>query len=81
MKASIAVLPALLMLLVGCSPTVEVQKDESVNFSKYRTYSWVETHISQTTEEKRAVEFADISVRNAANRARAAEGLRFVIWL
>ena len=78
MKASIAVLPALLMLLVGCSPTVEVQKDESVNFSKYRTYSWVETHISQTREEKRAVEFADISVRNAANRALASYGWKEV---
>ena len=78
MKASIAVLSALLLLLVGCSPVVEVQKDESVNFSKYRTYSWVETHISETREEKRALEFADISVRNAANRALASYGWKEV---
>jgi hypothetical protein len=74
MKVYVNAFAVLLLLLVGCSPVVEVQKDESVSFSKYKTYAWVETRISETQEEKRAVAFADISVRNAANRALAAYG-------
>jgi hypothetical protein len=57
---------------------VEIQKDESVNFSKFQTYSWIETHVSESQEEKRAMAFADISVRNAANRALASYGWREV---
>jgi Domain of unknown function (DUF4136) len=30
-------------VMIGCGPTAHVQKDETVNFSDYKTYAWSET--------------------------------------
>ncbi|HEU4470773.1 MAG TPA: DUF4136 domain-containing protein [Flavisolibacter sp.] len=50
------------LLLAGCASVAHVEKDETVNFSKYQTYAWVETsekkndssqaHITDLTERK-----------------------------
>lgn len=55
------------LIMPGCSPTVNVQKDNSVNLSNYKTYMWVNTRGSITDSTARPVSYADIPVRNAAN--------------
>lgn len=58
---------ALLLVSLGCSSPAYVQKDESVNLSEYKTYAWVNTKASETDESARAIEYADISMRNSVN--------------
>jgi hypothetical protein len=58
----------LVAFVIGsCSTPVHVEKDDSVNFSKYKTYMWVDTHSSQNDNAKRPAAYGDITVRNAAN--------------
>jgi hypothetical protein len=61
--------------IISCSPTVHVQKDDSVNLGKYKTYSWVDTRYNENDNTKRPASYADIPVRNAAN-----EELRRLGW-
>lgn len=61
---------AVLMVAVSiaaCSTPVNVEKDNSVDLSNYRTYMWVDTRYSQNDNSQRPVSYGDISVRNAAN--------------
>jgi hypothetical protein len=44
-----------------------VQKDDSVNWSNYHTYSWVDTRANENDNSTKAGGYADISVRNAVN--------------
>jgi len=61
--------------ILSCSPTVHVQKDDSVNLGKYKTYTWVDTRYNENDNTKRPASYADIPVRNAAN-----EELRRLGW-
>ncbi|HSU27606.1 MAG TPA: DUF4136 domain-containing protein [Chitinophagaceae bacterium] len=69
MKKMKIVLAALFMggILLSCSSPVYVQKDDTVNFSNYKTYMWVETRASETDQTARPVSYADPSVKNAVN--------------
>lgn len=55
------------LALAACATPVHVEKDNSVNFSKYKTYMWVDTRYSETDDTKRPPAYGDITVRNAAN--------------
>lgn len=39
-------------VMIGCGPTAHVQKDETVNFSDYKTYAWSETGASKDAGSK-----------------------------
>ncbi|MEP6673535.1 MAG: DUF4136 domain-containing protein [Ferruginibacter sp.] len=68
MKESKYILPLIVVaLLSSCSATVNVQKDDNVNLNKYHTYMWVDTKSGENDNTARAVSYADIPVRNAAN--------------
>lgn len=60
-----AALPA--FLVISCSNPVYVQKDETTDFSRYKTYMWVDTRASEKDESARATAYADISIHNAVN--------------
>lgn len=53
--------------IASCATPVHVEKDDSVNFSKYKTYMWVDTRYNQNDNAARPPAYGDISVRNAAN--------------
>lgn len=53
--------------IAACSPTVHVEKDNAVNFEKYKTYMWVDTRYNENDNATRPAAYGDISVRNAAN--------------
>jgi hypothetical protein len=67
-----------LIILVGCSPTVHVQQDTDANLSNYHTYSWVDTRSNENDNSTRAMAYADIGVRNAANEELRRAGWREV---
>ena len=54
-------------VIASCSTPVHVEKDDSVNFNKYKTYMWVDTRYNQNDNATRPAAYGDISVRNAAN--------------
>jgi outer membrane murein-binding lipoprotein Lpp len=66
------------LVIAGCSAPVHVQKDDNVNLSSYKTYSWVDTRYSENDNSKRPPAYADISVRNAANAELQKAGWREV---
>ena len=55
------------LTMAACATPVHVEKDDSVNFSKYKTYMWVDTRYNQNDNAPRPQAYGDISVRNAAN--------------
>ena len=63
------------LLLTSCASVAHVEKDETVNFSDYKTFAWVET-----TEEKEqhTSDLVDRNVINAVNTELAKEGWRQV---
>lgn len=58
---------AVCILGAGCSSPVYVQKDETANFSTYKTYAWVDTRANESDQSTRATAYADISIHNAVN--------------
>jgi hypothetical protein len=77
-KNYLAVLAAGFILLTGCSTPVHVQHDDSASLGNYHTYAWVDTKANENDNSSRATAYADISVRNAANKALAKKGWREV---
>ena len=51
----------------ACATPVHVEKDDAVNFKKYKTYIWVDTKYNETDNTQRPSSYGDITVRNAAN--------------
>ena len=63
--AAVAISAAL--LITGCAGTAHIEKDKSADFSKYKTYAWVEK--PETKEEKRTRknELTEANIQNAVN--------------
>lgn len=57
----------MVFIIAACSTPVHVEKDNTVNFSNYKTYMWVDTRYNQNDNTTRPSSYGDISVRNAAN--------------
>ena|SRR2546423_339024 len=66
-----------LFSLAGCSSKVYVQRDESANLAKYRTYSWVETKTDQN-DNRNTTAFAEAAIHNAVNQELSKNGWREV---
>jgi hypothetical protein len=60
-------------LLMSCANPVYVEKDESVNLAKYKTYSWVDLRTKEN-DTKNVTAFADESVRRVAMENLANKG-------
>ena len=69
MKTVKNICAALMMVftIAACSTPVHVEKDDTVDLSKYKTYMWVDTRYNQNDNTARPSSYGDISVRNAAN--------------
>src|SRR6188472_3330064 len=52
------------MAAVGCGATAHIEKDETVNFKKYRTYSWV-TEKEKSLKERHSNNLVDKNVKAA----------------
>ena len=67
------------ILLAGCSSVAHVEKDDTVNFSNYRTYSWVETQESRNDSAKTQVsDITERKIREAVDAELAKTGWRKV---
>jgi hypothetical protein len=44
------------LMVVGCSAPVHVQKDDSVDFSRYKSYAWVDRNENRTNRSNQLME-------------------------
>ncbi|MES2849266.1 MAG: DUF4136 domain-containing protein [Bacteroidota bacterium] len=63
-------------VLQGCGPTAHVQKDNTVNFSNYKTYAWSEA--SDTKEKKGSRSLTRQNIKNAVANELQKQGWREV---
>jgi hypothetical protein len=65
------------LLMVGCAATAYVEKDETVNFSKYQSFAWVDTKESQDDTVKTKVsDLAERQIKQAVNNELVKAGWR-----
>ena len=55
------------LFVTGCAGTAHIEKDKSADFTKYKTYAWVEK--PETTESKKAMKngLTETNIRNSVN--------------
>jgi len=70
--AAVAVTAAL--LFTGCSGTAHIEKDKNTDFSKYRTYSWVEKPSVKAGKKARRNDLTETNIRNAVNEELQKKG-------
>ncbi len=63
------------LLLVSCASTAHIEKDESINFSKYKTFTWL--HGDDTKLEKQSA-LAESKIRLAVSRELQKSGWKQV---
>lgn len=63
------------LLLAGCASVAHVEKDDSINFSKYHSYTWVEAKDSKNDSAKTKVsDLTERKIRDAVNAELAKSG-------
>ncbi len=62
------------LLLAGCASVAHVEKDDSANFSNYKTFAWTEA----PTDGKKGSDFVESNVRKAVNKELDKEGWKEV---
>ena len=55
------------ILFTGCAGTAHIEKDKTADFSKYRTYAWVEKPTVQESKQSRRNELTEANMRNSVN--------------
>ena len=65
------------LLLAGCASVAHVEKDKTVNFSKYQTYAWVDTKDKQNDSTRTPVsDLTERTIREAVNAELTKTGWR-----
>lgn len=59
------------LTLLACSPAAHIEKDKNTDFSKYKTYSWMENDRSRKTKVNN---LAEQNIREAVNEQLQKEG-------
>lgn len=56
------------LLTTGCAGTAHVEQDKSADFSKYKTYAWVEKPESKIAKKGKRNELTEANIRNAVDK-------------
>ena len=54
-------------VFIGCAGNAHIEKDNSADFSKYQTYSWIDKSDEKTNKKNRKSDLTEANVRNAVN--------------
>lgn len=57
---------ALLLLVAGCAPAAHIEKDDDVDFSKYKTFAWTEK--KDGDKGNKGNDLAEKKIREAVNK-------------
>lgn len=55
------------LFITGCAGTAHIEKDKTVDFSKYKTYAWAEKPESKETKKALRNGLTETNVRNSVN--------------
>ena len=55
------------LLITGCAGSAHIEKDKSADFSKYKTYAWVEKPETKEVKKTEKNELAEANIRNSVN--------------
>ena len=66
------------ILLASCGSTAHIEKDETVNFSNYKTFAWVNSSETKSDSVQKAISLTEQNVRKAVNAELAKQGWREV---
>jgi uncharacterized protein DUF4136 len=64
------------MMIVGCSAPVHVEKDDTVDFSKYRTFSWVDKDGEGKKDRDKSNDLMERKFKDAVTQALEKQGWR-----
>lgn len=62
------------LMLAGCASTAYIEKDKATDFSKYKTFSWID----RKDDEKKASDLTEQNIRMAVNQELEKNGWREV---
>ena len=66
------------ILLASCGSTAHIEKDDTVNFSNYKTFAWVNSTETKSDSGQKAITLTEQNVRKAVNAELAKQGWREV---
>ena len=66
------------LFITGCTSVAHIEKDETANFSNYKTYSWIETREDRDSNAVVVNDLAERKIRTAVNAELAKSGWREV---
>ena len=64
------------LVMASCGSVAHIEKDETVNFSNYKTYAWVNSSETQSDSNEKVVSLTEQKVRKAVNAELAKQGWR-----
>ena len=62
------------LLFAGCAGNAHIEKDKNADFSKYRTYSWVDEPVVKHDKKNRRNDLTETNIRNAVNEELQKKG-------
>lgn len=65
-------------ILASCGSVAHIEKDDSVNFSNYKTFAWVNSSETKSDSGQKSVSLTEQNVRKAVNSELAKQGWREV---
>ena len=64
------------LLVVGCSAPVHIEKDDTVDFSKYKTFAWVDKNGLEKKDREKSNELMEQKFKDAVTNALDKQGWR-----
>jgi hypothetical protein len=64
------------LLVVGCSAPVHIEKDDTVDFSKYKTFAWVDKNGLEKKDRDKSNELMEQKFKDAVTTALDKQGWR-----
>ena len=67
---------AFVFLLASCASTAHIEKDDNVDFSRYKTFSWLDKDGEGRNDENRSNDLTEKRIREAVNKELEKSGWR-----
>lgn len=72
------IIPSLVILLAACGTTAHIEKDETADFSRYKTFAWIDPDGSGKNDRQSSNDFTERRIRAAVNQELVKAGWREV---
>jgi hypothetical protein len=69
--SSLILLPLILFFVAACGPSAHIEKDQSVDFSRYKTFAWVDQDGDGKSDRNKRNDLTEKNVRAAVNKELA----------